>query len=378
MKKRILAIGMAALMTAVLAACGGAQEAASSAASTAESVASEAESVASQAESAVSEAASSVEEVASSVEEAASSVEEVVDVTSGFPDCRTITAGTPKDNYEITLLVKNLTNPYFVAVKDGAEQAGADYGVTVTVKSPSEESNDEQISIIQQEIARGVDALIIIPSDGDGIIPAVEDANNAGIPVFACDTRINGGDVISFIAAENYAAGYTIACALADAMGGKGTVIVLEGKAGASSAVDIAAATKDVFGGVDETGTGLYPDITLVASQTANWNRTDAYNVTLNLLEGNPDVTAILGSNDEMAMGALQAVDQAGKTGQILIAGINGTDEAKKAVDDGLLCVDIDKGQYDQGYYSVVAAIAYLNGEEVEPEYRSFGTVYSK
>lgn len=276
--------------------------------------------------------------------------------------------------YKITLVVKNLTNPMWIAVQEGAEKAAAEAGVDLTVLAPATaDSNEEQISLIEQSIAKGPDALVVIPADSVGIVPAVEAANSAGIPLIDVNTKIDtsgGCRIETFIAVENYTAAVSVAEKLVEMLDQKGDVIILEGKAGAQSSVDIVAGANDTF--------AKYPDINVVASQTASWNRTEAYNVTLNLLEANPGVAAIFAANDEMAMGALEAVSQAGKSGQILITGLDANEDAKAAVDAGTLAITCDKNGIGQGYEGVMKAVMLLNGETLEPNYVVDTYLYTK
>lgn len=289
------------------------------------------------------------------------SIEEIKDVKSD-------------EQRDITLIVKNLTNPMWIAVKEGAEEAASDAGVNLTVLAPSvADNNEEQISLIEQSIAKGEDALIIIPADSTGIVPGIEAANKAGIPVINVNTKIDtssGCSYNTFIAVENYSAAVSVAEALVVMMEEKGDVIILEGKAGAQSSVDIVAGANDTF--------AKYDGINVVASQTASWSRSEAYTVTLNLLEANPDVKAIFAANDEMAMGALEAVAQAGKEGQILITGLDANPDAKEAVDAGTLAITCDKNGHGQGYYGVKAAIAALNGEKLLDNYIVETFLYTK
>lgn len=294
------------------------------------------------------------------------------DNSSGKTSADTLKA-TAKESYKIAVIEKNLTNPIWIALQEGAEQAGKDAGCEVTVLAPNTpESNEEQISLIQQQIAKGVDALVVIPADGTGIIPAIEEANSAGIPVINVDTRIDTSNcsVDTFIAVENYRAGVEVAEALAEKMNGEGDVIILEGKPGTQSSIDIVGGANDVFAKFD--------GINVVASQAADWNRTKGYTVTLNLLEANPDVTAIFAANDEMAMGAQQAVAQSGKDGQIMIAGLNANPDAKEAVDAGTLTMTYDKNGNLQGYSAIMAAVAKLNGDSIESAYEVPGILYVK
>lgn len=278
------------------------------------------------------------------------------------------------EKYKITLVVKNLTNPMWIAVQEGAQKAADEAGIDLTVLAPATaDSNEEQISLIEQSIAKGTDALVVIPADSVGIVPAVEAANSAGIPLIDVNTKIDtssGCKIETFIAVENYTAAVSVAEKLVEKLGQKGDVIILEGKAGAQSSVDIVAGANDTF--------AKYPDVNVVASQTASWNRTEAYNVTLNLLEANPNVAAIFAANDEMAMGALEAVSQAGKSGQILITGLDANADAKAAVDAGTLAITCDKNGQGQGYEGVMKAVALLNGETLEPNYVVDTYLYTK
>jgi len=240
----------------------------------------------------------------------------------------------------------------WIAVSDGAKAAAAELGVKLTILAPIQaDNNEEQINIIEQSIAKEAGCLIVIPADGAGIVPAIEKANAAGIPVVNVNTKIDtskGCKVETFIAVENYTAAVSVAEELVKMLNGKGKVIILEGKAGASSSVDIVKGGNDTF--------KKYPGIVIADSQTASWSRTEALTVTQNLLQAHPDVDAIFAANDEMAMGALEAVSQAGKSGKILVTGLDANADAKKAVDEGRLAITCDKNGYDQGYQGVAAA----------------------
>lgn len=269
---------------------------------------------------------------------------------------------TPQDEgkpYKVTLILKNLVNPMWLAVKEGAEAAAAEYGVELTVLAPLKaDSNEEQIRQVEDAITKQADAIVLIPSDSQGIIPAVEKANQAGIPVINVNTKVGGGQTETFIAVENYDAASKVAKAVAEKLGGKGKVIILEGIAGAQSAIDLKQGAVDTF--------GTYEGIEIVASQTANWNRAEAMQVTQNLLQAHPDVDAIFASNDEMAMGAVEAVDQAGLTGKIIIAGLDANRDALEAIKEGKMTITCDKMGFDQGYVGVETAVKVLNNEPVK------------
>jgi ribose transport system substrate-binding protein len=263
--------------------------------------------------------------------------------------------------YRVTLIVKNLVNPTWIAVKRGAEAAAVKYGVKLTVLAPlRNENNEEQITEVEQAIAKSEDAIVLIPADSKGIIPAVEKANEAKIPVINVNTKIeetSAAKTATFIAVENYDAACKVANELAKQMKKKGKVIILEGKTGSQSAVDIAAGAVDTF--------KKYPNIKVVAKQTAQWSRSEALSVTQNLLQAYPDVNAVFGSNDEMALGAVEAIDQAKKIGKIIVAGLDANEDAVKSILLGRMHITCDKKSYDQGYYGVEYAVKVVKKQKV-------------
>jgi ABC-type sugar transport system substrate-binding protein len=273
-------------------------------------------------------------------------------------------AGGEKEAGEInvTLVQKNLTNPMWIAVSQGATAAAEKLGVTLTILAPMQaDNNEEQINIIEQSIAKKMDCIIVIPADGAGIVPAIEKANEAGIPIINVNTKIDtskGCKVETFISVENYTAAVSVAEELVKMLNKKGRIIILEGKAGASSSVDIVKGANDTF--------AKYSGIRVIDSQTASWNRAEALKVTQNLLQAHPDVNAIFAANDEMAMGAVEAISQVGKSDRILVTGLDANEDARKAVDEGRLAITCDKNGYGQGYEGVAAAVKAIRGEKLD------------
>lgn len=276
-------------------------------------------------------------------------------------------AFTPVNSYaahnppHVTIILKNLVNPMWIAVRKGAEAAAKEANVRLTVLAPTvADSNEEQINQMEQSIVKGEDAIVIVPADSVGITPGVEEANSANIPVIAVNTAVkadSGAKVETFVAVENYDAATQVAEKMAELMNQEGDVIILEGTAGSSSSADIVRGAKDTF--------AKYPKIRIAASQTASYQRVAAMTVTQNLLQANPNVKAIFAANDEMAMGALEAVAQAHKDGKILISGLDANADARAAVDAGRLAVTCDKRGYEQGYQGVMSAVKILKGEKL-------------
>ena len=265
------------------------------------------------------------------------------------------------DSRNATLILKNLVNPFCVTVKEAAEEAAIEHNINLTVLTPLQgDSNEELSQLTEQAVVSGdCDVLIMFPSDSTGIIPAVQKVYEAGIPVVSLNTPINSDTVMweTFIAAENYDVGYLTTSRLCEAMEGKGQVFLIEGVVGAQNSIDRIAGATDAI--------KEHPDIEIVAQQAGEMNRAKAMEVVQNLLQAHPDVDGIYCCNDEMALGAIEAIAAAGKEGQVLVAGCDVNADARVAIREGKLAFSCDIGAYDQGYQSVAAAAKILDGEEV-------------
>lgn len=270
-------------------------------------------------------------------------------------------AGNELANKEITVILKNLTNPFWISVKEGAEAAGKELGVNVKVLAPLKaDNNEEQSQMVEQAIANQTDIVVLTPSDSNGIIPAAKKLNEAGIPIVNLNTKIEGNtvDVETFIAIENYDAGFQTVSRLCEMMEGKGKMIIIEGVTGAQTSID------RVKGAI--AALANFPEIELVARQSGEYNRAKAMDVVQNLLQAHPDVNGIFCCNDEMALGAVEAVASAGKAGEILIAGIDANADAREAIKEGKMALSCDSQPFNQGYQGVANAVKVLQGEELD------------
>ena len=220
----------------------------------------------------------------------------------------------------IGLSISTLNNPFFVSVKKGVEDEAAKLGMKVKIvdaqNDPAKQAND-----IADLLEGGVSILIVNPVDSAAISTSVEAANKKGIPVIALDRSADKGKVVAHIASDNVKGGEMAADLIAKKLGDKAKVAELEGIPGAS-------ATR-------ERGEGFHKiadqKLTVVAKQSADFDRTKGLNVASNMLQANPDVQAIFAQNDEMALGAIQAAKSAGKN--IFIVGFDGTADGQKAAD---------------------------------------------
>lgn len=262
----------------------------------------------------------------------------------------------------VTMVLKNLVNPFCVTVKEGAEQAGKDNNLNLTILTPVQgDNNEELMQLTEQAVASGdCDALIVFPSDSIGIVPAVQKAYDAEIPVVILNTAISSEQTIwkSFVACENWEVGRACGEALAKKMDYKGKVILIEGVTGAQNSIDRIGGAREVI--------ESYPDMEVVASQPGDMNRAKAMEVMQNLLQAHPDVQGVYAINDEMALGCVEAIAAAGKSDQIIVGGCDGNKDARTAIREGKLAFSCDLVPYDQGYQAVAAAAKIVNGEELE------------
>jgi ABC-type sugar transport system substrate-binding protein len=213
--------------------------------------------------------------------------------------------------------------------------------------------------MVEQAIASGADLVIMCPSDTMGIIPAMEKLQEAEIPVVNLNTRIGGDKRLAetFVAAEEYQAGFETVKRLAELMDKKGEFILLEGVPGAQTSIDRVKGARAAL--------ALYPDIKLVAQQTAEFNRAKGMDVAQNLIQAHPNVKGIYACNDEMALGAVEAIAAANKTGQVIIGGTDGNADARQAIKDGKMALTCFTDPFNQGYQSVMAAAMVLKGEKM-------------
>ena len=260
-----------------------------------------------------------------------------------------------KDSSEksIGLSISTLNNPFFVTLSDSAEAKAKENGVSITV-SDAQDDASKQASDVENLIQKGVDLIIINPVDSSSVASAVESANAANIPVITVDRSSEGGEVVAHIASDNVAGGELAGEFLMSLIEEGSEVAMLEGVAGSSAARDRGQGFLNVVDG----------KVDLVASQTANFNRTEGLTVMENILQANPNVKAIFAQNDEMALGALEAIQAAGK--DIIVIGFDATDDAVAKVESGDLAATVAQQPALIGEKAIEAAVKVLAGESVE------------
>lgn len=254
----------------------------------------------------------------------------------------------------VGLAISTLNNPFFVDLEAGAKAKADELNVKL-VTLDSQDDSATEMSNVEDLINQGVDVIMINPTDSDAVKSAVEAANKADIPVITLDRGANGGEVVSHIASDNVAGGKLAGEYIVDKLGGKGKMVELEGIPGASAARDRGQGFNEAI-----EGTG----IEVVARQTANFDRAEGLTVMENILQSQPEIDAVFAHNDEMALGALEAIKASGR--DILVVGFDATDDAKAAVESGEMAATVEQLPKEIGSLGIETAVKILNGEQAE------------
>ncbi len=265
------------------------------------------------------------------------------------------------ESYKIAIVVKNTTNPFLLKSIAGAEKAAADMGFECISLAPAtQDSLEEQVKLIEDAIQQGVQGIILHPIDSNGIMPAIRKCDEAGIPV-ACIGTPAANETFMRTGVDYTSTGVTIAKMVAEKIGGKGKLIILEGPPGAQNAQERLAGIKQALAD--------YPDIEIVASQTTNFKRTEGMQVTENLLQKYPDVNAIIGCNDESSLGAIQALKAAGLEGKVVIGSFDGNQDGSAAVQAGEMYATYNVDPVGSTYLAAAYIVQFLNDGTMPPKY---------
>lgn len=254
----------------------------------------------------------------------------------------------------IALVVSTLNNPFFVSLKDGAVDKAKEMGLELIVLD-SQNDPSKELANAEDLTVRGVKAILINPTDSDAVSNAIRMINGANIPVITLDRGATRGKVASHIASDNVAGGKMAGDYMASLLGKGAKVIQLEGLAGTSAARDRGAGFAEAV---------KANDFNVLASQPADFDRTKGLNVMENLLAAQPEVQGVFAQNDEMALGAVQAVKAAGK--KVVIIGFDGTKDGIAAVKRGDMAATIAQQPALIGALGVETAAKILKGEKVE------------
>ncbi len=249
-------------------------------------------------------------------------------------------------------------NPFWAAVEQGAMDAGAELGVEVLVQAPPTESDvAAQIAQIEDAITQGVNGIAIAPTDPAALEPVIQQARDAGIPVVFVDT--NGqNEGVTFIGTDNEAGAALAGEYICQQLQPGDKVAILQGIITTSTGKARADGAKAAF-----TACGL----DVVAEVPAEWDRAKGLAAMEDILTKNPDLKAVFGSNDNMALGAVEAIKNAGLTGQILVVGFDANPDAAAAILAGDMAASVAQAPANMGRFGVESLIKLINGETIAP-----------
>lgn len=256
-----------------------------------------------------------------------------------------------KSEIVIGVSISTLNNPFFVKIKDGIEDEAKKQGVKVKFADAQDDAA-KQSNDIDDLIQQNVDYLIVNPTDSDAISDSIQIANDQNIPVITLDREVAKGEVASFIASDNVKGGEMGGQLIVEQFGKNTKVAELEGIPGAS-------ATR-------ERGKGFHnvadKSLDVVSKQSAKFNRTEGLNVTQNIIQAHPDIKAIFAQNDEMALGAVEAVGNK----DIKVIGFDGNEDAIKSVENNKLYATVAQQPHLMGEESIKTVMNLFDGKKVE------------
>jgi inositol transport system substrate-binding protein len=238
------------------------------------------------------------------------------------------------------------------------EYAATQPGVEL-VMVDSKEDVATQLGQVENFVAQKVDVIVLIPANTDAADPMTKAAQDAGIPlVYVNRIPANLPEGVAYVGSDSIQAGIMQAEWLAEQLGGKGNVVIMNGNLAQEAAQKRTEGEKQVF--------ATFPDIQIIKEDTANWSRSEGLALMENWLASGDQIDAVASNNDEMAIGAIQAIEAAGKLGEILVGGVDASPDALQEMDKGRLNVTVFQNAKGQGEGGIKAAIALAKGETIE------------
>jgi len=265
-----------------------------------------------------------------------------------------------RGGYAITLVTKALDSEFWAQVKLGAEEVARQHpDIQLSVLAPAREIYvDQQVNILEDQILKRVAALAVVPGGAQEIVPVLEKARAAGIPVVIVDTDVAWSPKVSYVGTDNRYGGRLAGEFIVKALHGKGKVALVTGIPGVRSIEDRQEGCLEVL--------KRAPGIEIVAQQPANSERSLALTVMENILTSQPDINAVFASSDQMALGSIEAIDAASKTGKVIVVGFDAGEEAIQAIRQGRIQAAVAQRPFLMGKLGVEAAYKAARGESVE------------
>lgn len=260
-------------------------------------------------------------------------------------------------NISIGSILKNNANEFWLMLAAGMERAGNEFGASVDVQATRTETDTAgQLSIAETMLQNKYSALVLSPLTNDNLNPAVQTAIDSNIPIVNCNCEYIA-DCNTFVGGLQIEIGRKAADYIAEKIGGKGKVAILEGVSGTFTSIQRVAGFNERI--------AEYPDIEVVASQSADYEVEKGMNVATNILTQNPDLDAFYCCNDNMALGAVEALRAANLLGKVVVVGVDGTGDAYKSIKAGELTATVDQFPEINGYAAVDVALRILAGQDI-------------
>lgn len=260
-------------------------------------------------------------------------------------------------NISIGSILKNNANEFWLMLAAGMERAGDEFGASVDVQATRTETDTAgQLSIAETMLQNKYSALVLSPLTNDNLNPAVQTAIDSNIPIVNCNCEYIA-DCDTFVGGLQIEIGRKAADYIAEKIGGKGKIAILEGVSGTFTSIQRVAGFNERI--------AEYPDIEVVASQSADYEVEKGMNVATNILTQNPDLDAFYCCNDNMALGAVEALRAANLLGKVVVVGVDGTGDAYKSIKAGELTATVDQFPEINGYAAVDVALRILAGQDI-------------
>ncbi|NLU53682.1 MAG: sugar ABC transporter substrate-binding protein [Clostridiaceae bacterium] len=261
---------------------------------------------------------------------------------------------------KIGVSISNFDDTFLMYMKDGMDEYAKSLGGEVEVTYvDAKEDSAKQLAQVENFISQGVSAIVVVPVNTEATEPITNACQSAKIPLVYVN-RLPGNlpDDVVFVGSESIDAGIFQMEYIAEKLGGKGNVVIMVGKLDNEAAIKRTEGVKQVA--------AKYPDINIIFEQTANWSREEGMSLMENWLSTGKQIDAVASNNDDMALGALKAIEAAGKLGQIIVGGVDATPDALAEMEAGRLDCTVFQDAGGQGSGAIKAAVALAKGEKVE------------
>ena len=251
----------------------------------------------------------------------------------------------------LAIITPSHDNPFFKAEADGAKAKAEALGYETIVLVHNDDAN-KQSQLIDTAIARGAKAIILDNAGADATVAAVQKAKTANVPSFLIDREINAtGVAVAQIVSNNYQGAQLGAQEFVRFMGEKGNYVELVGKESDTNAGIRSKGYHDI---IDD-----YPEMKMVARQSANWSQPEAYSKMESILQANPDIKGVISGNDTMAMGAWAALAAAGRK-DVIVVGFDGSNDVRDSIKSGGIKATVLQPAYRQAEIAVEQADKYI------------------